>query len=92
MHLWSDMPFEKTERAIREQCDSGVYSLFFYNRRSSKITAANRSSCYMDIFRIFLENSLFTRRQADFADIATGKSVNLSKSIEMEQSIACSRA
>ena len=86
------MPFEKTERAIREQCDSGVYSLFYCNRRSSKITAANRSSCYTDIFRIFLENSLFTRRQADFADIAAGKSVNLSKSIEMEQSIAAVHA
>nr|MDH3076823.1 SDR family NAD(P)-dependent oxidoreductase [Bacillus velezensis] len=93
VHLWSDMPFEKTERAIREQCDSGVYSLFLLQQALFKNNCRKPIKLLYGYFsHLSGEQPLYAAASGFLRTLRLENPLISAKSIEMEQSIAAVHA
>ncbi|XBW79439.1 hypothetical protein ABRD05_12460 [Bacillus velezensis] len=93
VHLWSDMPFEKTERAIREQCDSGVYSLFLLQQALFKNNCRKPIKLLYGYFsHLSGEQPLYAAASGFLRTLQLENPLISAKSIEMEQSIAAVHA
>ncbi|MFE7084424.1 hypothetical protein, partial [Priestia megaterium] len=93
VHLWSDMPFEKTERAIREQCDSGVYSLFLLQQALFKNNCRKPIKLLYGYFsHLSGEQPLYAAASGFLRTLQLENPLISAKSIELEQSIAAVHA